>query len=86
MPLMGYDSYEHIRLSEDILVARFMGPSWGPQDPGVPHVGPMNLAIWVSMFYCNHNKLQDDCLFDDKSYPRMKINKRPDGLTNPMAI
>ena len=24
-----------------------MGPIWGPQDPGGPHVGPMNSAIWV---------------------------------------
>ena len=24
-----------------------MGPIWGLQDPGGPHVGPMNLAIWV---------------------------------------
>ena len=23
-----------------------MGPIWGPQDPGGPHVGPMNFAIW----------------------------------------
>ena len=23
-----------------------MGPSWGRQDPGGPHVGPMNFAIW----------------------------------------
>ena len=23
-----------------------MGPSWGRQDPGGPHVGPTNLAIW----------------------------------------
>ena len=23
-----------------------MGPIWGRQDPGGPHVGPMNLAIW----------------------------------------
>ena len=22
-----------------------MGPSWGRQDPGGPHVGPMNFAI-----------------------------------------
>ena len=22
------------------------GPSWGRQDPGGPHVGPMNLTIW----------------------------------------
>ena len=24
-----------------------MGPIWGWQDPGGPHVGPMNLASWV---------------------------------------
>ena len=24
-----------------------MGPIWGRQDPGGPHVGPMNLTIWV---------------------------------------
>ena len=24
-----------------------MGPIWGRQDPGGPHVGPMNLAFWV---------------------------------------
>ena len=23
-----------------------MGPIWGRQDPGVPHVGPMNFVIW----------------------------------------
>ena len=24
-----------------------MGPIWGRQDPGGPHVGPMNFAVWV---------------------------------------
>ena len=24
-----------------------IGPTWGRQDPGEPHVGPMNFAIWV---------------------------------------
>ena len=23
-----------------------VGPTWGRQDPGGPHVGPRNLAIW----------------------------------------
>ena len=23
-----------------------MGPIWGRQDPGGPHVGPMNFALW----------------------------------------
>ena len=26
-----------------------MGPFWGRQDPGGPHVGPMNFAIWVDV-------------------------------------
>ena len=26
-----------------------MGPTWGRQDPGEPHVGPMNFAIWECM-------------------------------------
>ena len=25
----------------------YTGPIWGRQDPGGPHVGPMNLATWV---------------------------------------
>ena len=24
-----------------------MGPIWGRQDPGGPHVGPINFTIWV---------------------------------------
>ena len=26
-----------------------MGPIWGRQDPGGPHVGPMSLAIWANI-------------------------------------
>ena len=35
------------------LTARFMGPIWGRQGPGGPHVGPMNLAIWGCMARCD---------------------------------
>ena len=28
-----------------------MGPIWGRQDPGGPHVGSMNFAIWVHMYF-----------------------------------
>ena len=28
-----------------------MGPTWGRQDPDGPHVGHMNLAIWVGSLY-----------------------------------
>ena len=27
-----------------------MGSIWGRQDPGGPHVGPMNFAIWEVLF------------------------------------
>ena len=31
------------------------GPIWGRQDPGGPHVGRMNFAIWVVLFrYAQH--------------------------------
>ena len=34
-----------------------MGPIWGRQDPGGPHVGPINFAIWddiiLAFFNCN---------------------------------
>ena len=28
-----------------------MGPIWGRQGPGGPHVGPMNFAIWVGLVF-----------------------------------
>ena len=28
-----------------------MGPIWGRQDPGGPHVGPMNFATWEDIAY-----------------------------------
>ena len=28
----------------------YMGPTWGRQDPGVPHFGPMILDIWVRKY------------------------------------
>ena len=34
----------------EALIARSMGPIWGRQDPGGPHVGPMNFAVWGHMY------------------------------------
>ena len=35
-----------------------MGPIWGRQDPGGPHVGSMNFAIWdVEVLLCMANAL-----------------------------
>ena len=37
----------HIHVNPDSKVhGANMGPTWGRQDPGGPHVGPMNFAIW----------------------------------------
>ena len=33
-----------------------MGPIWGRQDPGGPHVGPMNFAIWVHSLQDRDNR------------------------------
>ena len=32
-----------------------MEPIWGRQDPGGPHVGPMNLVIWVGLVLIMRN-------------------------------
>ena len=37
-----------------------MGPIWGQQDPGEPHVGPMNFDSWVASFQLT--ELSGQCL------------------------
>ena len=39
----------------------YMGPTWGRQDPGGPHVGPMNFAIWVAMFSYHFTYILQGC-------------------------
>ena len=53
-----------------------MGPTWGRQDPGKPHVGPMNLAISVCVktttndnLYSNDNAV---CIFVCRQAPLHK--------------
>ena len=45
--LIDIECYTH--LTNITLIARFMGPTWGRQNPGGPHVGQLNLAIWVQL-------------------------------------
>ena len=33
-------------ISDSKVLGANLGPIWGRQDPGGPHVGPMNFAIW----------------------------------------
>ena len=41
-----------------------MGPIWGRQDPGGPHVGPKNFAIWVMI----HNIALTVHILDDHHF------------------
>ena len=41
----GQDA-QHSSGPESKVYGANMGPTWGRQDPGGSHVGPMNLAIW----------------------------------------
>ena len=41
-----------LRKVQTTLIARFMGPTWGPSGAGRTPVGPMNFAIWAHKY--NH--------------------------------
>ena len=47
----GIISFPHIGNIPDSRVhGANMGPIWGRQDPGGPHVGPINIAIWDAFY------------------------------------
>ena len=55
IPASPPDELVTIRISPDSKVCGDnMGPIWGRQDPGGPHVGPMNFAIWVRAVSYNY--------------------------------
>ena len=41
-------------VSESKVHGANMGPTWGRQDPGGPHVGYVSLAIWGKIAYERH--------------------------------
>ena len=44
-----------------------MGPIWGQQDPGGPHVGPMNFVIRVkpsNLLGCRYKAVQYNMIFN----------------------
>ena len=47
-PVYALDLFEYITPDSKVHGAN-MGPIWGRQDPGGPHVCPMNFAIWDSV-------------------------------------
>ena len=49
-------SQKHMDIIQDSKVhGAYVGPTWGRQDPGGPHVGLMNLAIRDYLFMPNIN-------------------------------
>ena len=50
--LVRWILYFHLETFPDSKVhGANMGPIWGRQNPGGPHVGPINFAIWVKAFF-----------------------------------
>ena len=53
-----------------------MGPTWGRQDLGGPHVGPMNLAVWVVISKGTYGKSKYKVLeLTEKLFERWKWYK-----------
>ena len=51
--LMGLaQEYMHWNTPDSKIQGANMGPTWGRQDPGGPHVGHVNLAIWDVTSLC----------------------------------
>ena len=46
----------------------YMGPTWGRQDPGGTHVGPMNLAIRVMSYHTGPHHNGTRLCIDKKSW------------------
>ena len=44
-----------------------MGPIWGRQDPGGPHVGPMNFAIWENSSVITNANEYDNMIFSKRA-------------------
>ena len=51
----------------------FMGPIWGRQDPDGPHVGPMNIAIWVLKGFGKTQRCFKDNIVDSLTNVSSKI-------------
>ena len=45
-------TYQWLSIPDSKVHGAIMGPIWGRQDPGGPHVRPMNFAIWDDAISC----------------------------------
>ena len=55
-----------------------MGSIWARQDPGGPHVGPMNFAIWEPSQYTLRT------CYMGKESRRWKADEKPNDIGSPM--
>ena len=39
----------YVNITDSMVHKANLRPIWGRQDPGGPHVGPMNITIWVNI-------------------------------------
>ena len=46
--IYAWASFTDRNYPDSKVIGANMGPIWGQQDPGGPHVGPKNFAIWVA--------------------------------------
>ena len=71
-PVVGSTAITWLRNTPDSKVhGAIVGPIWGQQDPGGPHVGPINFAIWdtsltgalqAGIFTTFHNYIEIDLM------------------------
>ena len=64
-------------LTDSKVHGAIMGPIWGRQDPGEPHVGPVNFAIWAA--YCVENSFACPYLVLRSRWDELHINRRSEG-------
>ena len=87
-PVMSqpHETLRHLQARQDLICpdskvhGANMRPIWGRQEPGGPHVGPMNLAIWVGPVYIWDRHVK--CLFVFESHV---LGTHHTSLTEPMT-
>ena len=52
---LNFSTNEMTAFPDSKVPGAIMGPIWCLQDPGEPHFGPMNFAIWVVLYATYHN-------------------------------
>ena len=54
-----------------------MGPTWGRQEPGAPHVGHVSLAIWDAYYIFTSNDPLHNSIFNYHHNPHIASQYDP---------